>query len=86
VFLFNRVLEYIQNEPGIPFNDPAFALYQAKDLSLFIFILTYGSLITFLVVNRKQPHHYILCLQAYGWMVVLRAISVYLLPLAAPQE
>lgn len=84
LFIFNRVLVYVQNDPGIPFNDPVFGFYQAKDLSLPIFFLTYGSLVTFLVVNRKQPHHYVLCLQAYGWMVMLRSISVYLLPLSEP--
>lgn len=85
-YLFNFVLLHLQSQKSILFHDPVFDWYSALDISPIIFVLTYGSLLTFMLFNRKSPLHYYWFIKGYAFLLLLRSISVYLLPLeCSPQ-
>lgn len=84
--LFNYVLVIIENNQGIIFEDPLFKFYNAIDLSPYIFLMTYGSLFSFMFLNRLNPKNYYLFIKAYVLLLLFRSISVFLLPLACCED
>lgn len=69
---------------GISFDDPVMRFYDAADLSLFIFLLTYLPLLFYLIIHRNSPEDWLRYLQAYALLVGMRMLTIFILPLEEP--
>jgi membrane-associated phospholipid phosphatase len=81
---FSIFLLFAEDRPGVVMFDPILDLYSAIDLSLPIFFLTYVVLLAALIALSYYPRCFIIALQSYTVMVILRMISIYLTPIEAP--
>ena len=56
-FIFTQFLAWNEvraNNIGFVFNDPVYKLLPLKDLSIWIFTLTYGAIILYAILNRQE--------------------------------
>lgn len=83
---FNQVLKIVAENDGVHLPDLLFAYFESHDFSLILFLFTYGSLLIFMILHRSQPDKWYYFIKAYVVLLVLRSISVYLLPLSAPEN
>jgi hypothetical protein len=67
------------------FNDPAFWILPAKNVSIPIFTITYGSIITYTILNRKKKFFVSKLAFSYGLLLVFRTITLTILPLKEPE-
>ena len=70
----------------IVFQDPMFTVLPALDLSLLIFITLYGSIILYCVLNYKENNFIAIVVVCYGFLVLLRMISMSSIPLNHPDS
>ena len=66
------------------FDDPAFWVLPAKDVSIPIFTITYGTIITYLIINRKQKYFVSRIAFSYGLLLIFRTLTLTILPLKEP--
>ncbi|WP_086824529.1 phosphatase PAP2 family protein [Allokutzneria sp. NRRL B-24872] len=79
-------LPWAQARPGARLSDPLLELLPSADLSEPIFVLTYGSLAVVLVVLlRSNRERLVTALRAYSLMVLLRMLTIALIPLEPPE-
>lgn len=76
-----RSLQY-----GFELADPAFNVIPAVDVSLFIFIVTYGSLLIYVIVFRKDKELFSQLMITYGFLILFRMITLSILPLGPPSD
>jgi len=77
-------LEYAESRNGITIPDPLLQLFTAVDFTWLIFLIIYASLAAALVSLLPHPAELLFAVQLYAFMVVVRIISMYLLPLEPP--
>jgi hypothetical protein len=73
-----------ETREGIQLMDPLLLMIPAHDLSEIIFALTYAALATFLLSTIIQPITFIIGLQGYCLLIIMRTLSIYFVPLAPP--
>lgn len=66
------------------FDDPFFQFLPIKDVSIPIFSITYGSLILYILLNRKFPFFLSKLAFSYAVLLILRAGTLSILPLKEP--
>ncbi len=81
---FSQFLLFVEDRTGAILSDPILNLFSPIDLTWLIFALIYLSLLLAIVELVKEPERFLLALQCYGLMVILRFIAMYLMPLEAP--
>jgi len=69
---------------GILFSDPVFQFLPVADCSVFIFSITYGSLVLFLATNFRGSNLVSKFMVSYGILLLLRMITLSVLPLKEP--
>jgi hypothetical protein len=82
-FLFTRFLEFQESRAdalGWIFDDPVFKVLPLKELSLPIFSITYGALITYLIFYRKEDHFLSKLFLTYMFILIYRMITMSILP------
>jgi hypothetical protein len=87
--IFVQFLAYNEHRSlnyGFEFIDPAFDLIPAHDVSLPIFLVTYGSLVVYLIVFRMDRELFSRIMMTYGFLILFRMISLSILPLRPPEE
>jgi hypothetical protein len=84
--LMNRYTFYIENRKGIYFNDILLNYLPAWNVSKYIFLITYGSILLAFIYLFQDPKQYLKCLQAYFILTIFRITSIYLIPLEPPQD
>ena len=67
------------------FDDPAFWVLPARDVSLPIFSITYGSIITYAILNRKEQYFVSKMAFSYAFLLIFRTLTLTLLPLKEPE-
>lgn len=67
------------------FDDPVFSILPAKDVSLPIFTITYGSIITYAIINRNEKYFVSKMAFSYGLLLIFRTLTLTLLPLKEPE-
>ncbi len=75
----------IEAEGGIAFDDPILRWIKPGDVSLYIFILTYGSLLSYLFLHIRKITYVTHLMYGYSILLILRIISMTLLPLNEPE-
>ncbi|MFN8260764.1 MAG: phosphatase PAP2-related protein [Chitinophagales bacterium] len=73
-----------ENRKGTQIMDPFLAKLPVVDASNVIFILTYSALAVFILSNIVNPLRFIKGLQAYSLLLIMRTITIYLVPLEPP--
>lgn len=71
---------------GIPFNDPIMNVFPAVDVSVFIFSITYGSMVLYAVLERKKSLFAHRIFIAYALLLWIRIVTLWLIPLAVPED
>lgn len=87
--LFIRFLAYHEvrtDELGVRLNDPVMYVLPRFDMSVSIFTLTYGSLILYVYYSWSKPFQIGHLMIAYGIMLILRALTLTIVPLQAPYD
>jgi hypothetical protein len=85
VYFLSRFIIYVESRNGVVLNDPLFNRFAAVELNIPVFTLIYDSLITclvYLVIN--YPARFIVALQAYTFLVIVRIAMMYVTPLDPP--
>ncbi|MFW5702257.1 MAG: phosphatase PAP2-related protein [Bacteroidota bacterium] len=80
----SRYLVFIESRQGVVINDPLLNLFSPVDLSWVCFSALYISIIIAIISLRKRPEIMTLALESYSIMVLLRMLTMYLLPLDPP--
>lgn len=86
LILLARFLAYNESRPGFSFDDPLLSLFRPVDVTWLTFGLIYAALIVALVSLSFHPESLLIALQSYALMAVFRMLTMYSLPLNAPQE
>lgn len=84
LLFFSRFLETIELRAGVVLDDPVLELFRPTDLTWITFSLIYASLFLAVLHLLYQPRQLVLCLQAYGVMVLIRMAAMAALPLEPP--
>ncbi len=67
------------------FDDPAFWVLPAKDVSIPIFTITYGTIIAYIILNRKEKYFASKMAFSYGLLLMFRTLTLTVLPLKEPE-
>lgn len=86
LFTLTNFLNYVESRNGFSFDDPILSLFEPNDLTWLIFTLIYGSLIVAILNLISKPEKLLFTIQLYTLMVVVRIISMWLLPLNPPEK
>jgi membrane-associated phospholipid phosphatase len=86
LFSLTRFLNYVESRNGFSFDDPILELFNPIDLTWFIFILIYGSLLTAIVYLFPNAEKLLFAVQLYTIMVIVRIIAMWLMPLNPPDQ
>ena len=81
---FLHFLAYNEARSGFPFADPVLRLLPPVNSSLATFIVTYALCMFGIITALGEPRVFVLLLQSYTLMTLLRMLSLYLLPLDPP--
>jgi hypothetical protein len=87
--LFVQFLAYHEvrtNDLAIQLNDPVMSALPAFDMSVAIFTITYGALLLHIYFSWRNPQMIGHLALAYGVMLILRAITLSIVPLQAPDD
>lgn len=85
LFLLTLFLEYAESRKGITIPDPLLSLFTAVDFTWLIFLIIYASLAAALLSLLPHPQELLFAVQLYAFMVVVRIIAMFLLPLEPPE-
>jgi membrane-associated phospholipid phosphatase len=69
------------NSHGFVFDDPVYAILPLKDLSMWIFTLTYGAIILYAILNRQEHYFFSRAVISYSFILLFRIPSMLILPL-----
>ena len=86
-FVFIPFLDFHEarvDAEGILFSDPVFQFLPVADCSLYIFSITYGSLVLFLLTNFRSSDLVSKLMVSYGLLLLFRMITLSVLPLKEP--
>ena len=78
------VMAIFENRKGTQIMDPFLAQLPSIDLSTITFTFTYTALAIFLLSNLINPRRFVRGLQAYTLLLLMRTITIYLVPLEPP--
>lgn len=84
IISFMHFLNFIETRTGVQFSDPVLKLLKPIDLSAIIFGIIYLSIVIGLLSLLNDPPKLILAFQAYTVLLVVRILTLYLLPLNPP--
>jgi hypothetical protein len=85
-FYIDRFFGYVQAKAGARWNDVVLSLLPAYDVSLAIFTLIYSAVVISIVNLAGVPYLLLRTVQAYIFLVLLRAIAMLTFPLEPPDE
>lgn len=81
---FASMLAYIETRQGHVFYDPILNFFKPRDVSYFIFFLTYTTALIALIYALGSPYKFLHLIQMYGALTVLRFITLFFVPLDPP--
>ncbi len=81
---FAWLLAYIETRQGHTFYDPILNFIKPRDVSDFIFFITYSAAVIGLIYSFLSPYKFLHLIQMYGSLTVLRIITLFFVPLEPP--
>ncbi|MFA7287888.1 MAG: phosphatase PAP2-related protein [Melioribacteraceae bacterium] len=85
LYWITKFLIFNEAREGFAFRDPILSLFAPMDVTWVSFALIYSGLIVALFSLTFYPERFMLALQAYSLMLLIRLITMYLLPLNPPE-
>lgn len=82
--VFAALLAYIETRQGHTFYDPILNFIKPRDVSDFIFFVTYSAAIVGLVYAFLSPYKFLHLIQMYGALTLLRVVTLFFIPLDPP--
>jgi hypothetical protein len=84
--LVRIVAPYVETRQGVALADPVLAAFAPIDLNWPIFVLVYGTVAFGIFAMARTPRRWLIALQAYALMLLLRCVTLWLVPLEAPSD
>jgi membrane-associated phospholipid phosphatase len=84
MMIFSKFTTFVEMRKGFQFNDPLLERFQAIDLTKTIFVVLYGAICIALASLLASPYRLMILFQAYALMVMVRIVTLFILPLAPP--
>ena len=81
---FLHFLSFNEARPGFHFNDPILRLFHPIPLSQYIFFVNYVLSVYGLITAFQEPKLFIKLAQAYSLLILMRMLTLYLVPLEPP--
>jgi membrane-associated phospholipid phosphatase len=81
---FASLLAYIETRQGHTFYDPILNFIKPRDVSDFIFFVTYTAALIGLVYAIASPYKFLHLIQMYGSLTLLRVATLFFVPLEPP--
>lgn len=81
---FASLLAYIETRQGHTFYDPILNFIKPRDVSDFIFFVTYLTALVGLIYAFISPYRFLHLIQMYGSLTLLRVITLFFVPLDPP--
>lgn len=81
---FASILAYIETRQGHAFYDPILNFIKPRDVSDFIFFVTYSTAMVALIYAFLSPYRFLHLIQMYSSLTVLRIITLFFIPLEPP--
>ncbi len=81
---FASLLAYIETRQGHTFYDPILNFIKPRDVSDFIFFVTYSTALIGLVYAFLSPYRFLHLIQMYGSLTLLRIVTLFFIPLEPP--
>jgi hypothetical protein len=75
---------YIQQRDGFAIEDPILQIISPRDVSLTVFILLYGLIISAVIHLFRRPYAFVMALQGYAILTFLRLLTILMVPLEDP--
>ncbi len=82
--LLTSFLTYNETRSGFTLYDPILNKIPSTDLTIFIFVLIYISVLLGLIILIKSPRQFLFAFQIYSLVLLVRLCMMYLLPLNPP--
>ena len=82
--VFAYLLAYIETRQGHVFYDPILNFIKPRDVSDFIFFVTYSAAIVGFIYAITSPYKFLHFIQMYGSLTLLRVITLFFIPLEPP--
>jgi hypothetical protein len=86
VYGFSLFLAWVEQREGYVLNDPLLALVGPYDLSTVTLCFTYIPVLAGFIYCAGQPHLFVRLAGAYALLLILRATTLYLVPLSPPAD
>lgn len=83
---YGKVLLFIEQRDTYILVDPILSQFNPIDFTWHIFAIMYGSMILAFITIISKPYNLLIAIQVYSLVSILRMISMYLLPIDAPQN
>ena len=83
---FASLLAYIETRQGHTFYDPILNFIKPRDVSDFIFFVTYTAALIGLIYAIVSPYKFLHLIQMYGSLTLLRVVTLFFIPLEPPTE
>lgn len=84
--IWQQFLGWVEQRPGVRLHDPVLASFEPIDLTYPSFVLVYGGLLAAIVLLLKNPRGFRVAALAYGLMVLIRTVMMYVTPLDPPEK
>ena len=81
---FAFLLAYIETRQGHTFYDPILNFIKPRDVSDFIFFVTYLTALVGVIYSIISPYRFLHLIQMYGSLTLLRVITLLFVPLDPP--
>lgn len=81
---FASLLAYIETRQGHTFYDPILNFIKPRDVSDFIFFVTYSAALIGLIYAFLSPYKFLHLIQMYGALTLLRVVTLFFIPLEPP--
>jgi hypothetical protein len=81
---FASLLAYIETRQGHTFYDPILNFIKPRDVSDFIFFVTYLTALVGLIYALVSPYRFLHLIQMYGSLTLLRVLTLFFVPLDPP--
>ncbi len=81
---FAFLLAYIETRQGHTFYDPVLNFIKPRDVSDFIFFVTYSTALVGIFYSFLSPYRFLHLIQMYGALTILRIVTLFFIPLEPP--
>ncbi len=85
LYFFAWFLNYVELRQGHVFYDPVLEFFKPRDVSYYIFGITYASAIGGIIYASRTPYLVVHLCQMYFLLTVFRVITLFFVPLNPPE-